>query len=74
MFDSACPIDSSPQGSPIPGILQARNPTADSVPVTEREYIAGMYISDVSVATNGKWFLVGDIQDNESIIISTVNR
>ena len=42
-------------------------PTADSVPVTEREYIAGMYISDVSVATNGKWFLVGDIQDNESI-------
>ena len=43
------------------------NPTADSVPVTEREYIAGMYISDVSVATNGKWFLVGDIQDNESI-------
>lgn len=43
------------------------NPTADSVPVTEREYIAGMYISDVSVATNGKWFLVGDIHDNESI-------
>lgn len=43
------------------------NPTVDSVPVTEREYIAGMYISDVSVATNGKWFLVGDIQDNESI-------
>lgn len=42
-------------------------PTADSVPVTEREYIAGMYISDVSVATNGKWFLVGDIHDNESI-------
>lgn len=43
------------------------NPTVDSVPVTEREYIAGMYISDVSVATNGKWFLVGDIHDNESI-------
>lgn len=43
------------------------NPTVDSVPITEREYIAGMYISDVSVATNGKWFLVGDIQDNESI-------
>lgn len=43
------------------------NPTADSVPVTEREYIAGMYISDVSVATNGKWFLVGDIHDNQSI-------
>ncbi|MEE1058457.1 MAG: Ig-like domain-containing protein [Treponema sp.] len=42
-------------------------PTADSVPIAEREYIAGMYISDVSVATNGKWFLVGDIQDNESI-------
>lgn len=43
------------------------NPTANSVPIAEREYIAGMYISDVSVATNGKWFLVGDIQDNESI-------
>lgn len=43
------------------------NPTVDSVPVTEREYIAGMYISDVSVATNGKWFLVGDIHDNQSI-------
>ena len=42
-------------------------PTANSVPIAEREYIAGMYISDVSVATNGKWFLVGDIQDNESI-------
>ena len=43
------------------------SPTDSSVPITEREYIAGMYISDVSVATNGKWFLVGDIQDNESI-------
>lgn len=43
------------------------NPTANSVPITEREYIAGMYISDVSVATNGKWFLVGDIHDNQSI-------
>ena len=42
-------------------------PTANSVPIAEREYIAGMYISDVSVDTNGKWFLVGDIQDNESI-------
>lgn len=50
------------------------NPTADSVPVTEREYIAGMYISDVSVATNGKWFLVGDIQDNESIATVSFTR
>lgn len=49
-------------------------PTADSVPVTEREYIAGMYISDVSVATNGKWFLVGDIQDNESIATVSFTR
>lgn len=50
------------------------NPTVDSVPVTEREYIAGMYISDVSVATNGKWFLVGDIQDNESIATVSFTR
>lgn len=50
------------------------NLTADSVPVTEREYIAGMYISDVSVATNGKWFLVGDIQDNESIATVSFTR
>lgn len=49
-------------------------PTVDSVPVTEREYIAGMYISDVSVATNGKWFLVGDIQDNESIATVSFTR
>lgn len=49
-------------------------PTADSIPVTEREYIAGMYISDVSVATNGKWFLVGDIQDNESIATVSFTR
>lgn len=50
------------------------NPTANSVPITEREYIAGMYISDVSVATNGKWFLVGDIQDNESIATVSFTR
>ena len=50
------------------------SPTDSSVPITEREYIAGMYISDVSVATNGKWFLVGDIQDNESIATVSFTR
>lgn len=48
-------------------VVQYGKNVANPVPVTEREYIAGMYISDVSVATNGKWFLVGDIHDNESI-------
>ncbi len=42
-------------------------PVDSSVPVTEREYISGMYISNVSVANKGKWYLVGEVSDNQSV-------
>ncbi len=42
-------------------------PTVSSVPVTEREYISGMYISNVSVENKGKWYLVGEVSDNQSV-------
>ena len=42
-------------------------PVDSSVPVTEREYISGMYISNVSVENKGKWYLVGEVSDNQSV-------
>lgn len=48
-------------------------PSASSVPVTEREYISGMYISNVSVDPKGKWYLKGDISDNQSVASVTFN-
>lgn len=43
------------------------SPTDSSVPITEREYIAGMYISNISVETNGNWYLIGDVEDNAEV-------
>lgn len=43
------------------------SPTDSSVPITEREYIAGMYISNISVETNGTWYLIGDVEDNAKV-------
>lgn len=40
------------------------SPDANSKPVSEREYISGMYISNASVSQNGEWYLVADISDN----------
>lgn len=52
-------------------------PSASSVPVTEREYISGMYISNVSVEPKenpkGKWYLKGEISDNQSVSSVTFN-
>lgn len=52
-------------------------PSASSVPVTEREYISGMYISNVSVDLKenpkGKWYLKGEISDNQSVASVTFN-
>lgn len=42
-------------------------PTDSSNPITEREYISGMYISNVSVSQNGKWYLTADVSDNEQV-------
>lgn len=43
------------------------SPTDSSIPITEREYIAGMYISNISVETNGNWYLIGDVEDNTKV-------
>lgn len=37
------------------------------MPVSERAYEAGMYISNASVETYGKWYLTGEVTDNESV-------
>lgn len=42
-------------------------PTDSSKPVTEKEYIAGMYISHKSVAANGEWYFVADVADNQNV-------
>ena len=47
-------------------------PTASSSPITEREYISGMYISNNSVAANGSWYLTGYV--NSSTDISSISR
>lgn len=46
-------------------------PTDSSVPVTEKEYIAGMYISNKSVEANGEWYFVADVADNGNV--SSIN-
>ena len=48
--------------------------TKNSVPITEREYITGMYISNFSVASNGNWYLIGDVEDNSSISSVTFTK
>lgn len=42
-------------------------PTDSSKPITEREYISGMYISNISVSESGKWYLTADVSDNEQV-------
>lgn len=42
-------------------------PTDTSDPVTEKEYIAGMYISNKSVDTNGEWYFVAEVADNQNV-------
>ena len=42
-------------------------PTDSSMPITEREYISGMYISNISVSESGKWYLTADVSDNKKV-------
>ena len=42
-------------------------PTMSASPVTEREYISGMYISDNTVSANGKWYLTGYVRGETTI-------
>lgn len=42
-------------------------PTDSTKAVTEREYVSGMYISNISVQNNGKWYLTGDVSDNQTV-------
>lgn len=42
-------------------------PTDSTQAVTEREYVSGMYISNISVQNNGKWYLTGEVSDNQTV-------
>ena len=45
----------------------ASDPDADTPVVAEREYVSGMYISDVGSGSNGIWYLVANVNSNTSI-------
>ena len=42
-------------------------PTDYTSPVTEREYVSGMYISNISAQNNGQWYLTGEVSDNQTV-------
>lgn len=42
-------------------------PTDSTPTVTEREYVSGMYISNISAQDNGQWYLTGDVSDNQTV-------
>ena len=42
-------------------------PTDSTSPVTEREYVSGMYISNISAQNNGQWYLTGEVSDNQTV-------
>lgn len=54
--------------------------TADSstvnglIPVTEREYISGMYISNIMEKSNGTFYLVGKVEDNQQVKTITFEK
>lgn len=54
-----CRYGSSFQGESDPG--------AGDNTVAEREYVSGMYISDVGSGSNGIWYLVANVNSNTSI-------
>ena len=45
----------------------ASDPDADTPVVAEREYVSGMYISDVGSGSNGIWYLVANVNSNSTI-------
>lgn len=54
--------------------------TADSstvtglTPITEREYISGMYISNIMEKSNGTFYLVGTVTDNQQVKTITFEK
>lgn len=54
-----CRYGSSFQGESDPG--------AGNNAIAEREYVSGMYISDVGSGSNGIWYLVANVNSNTSI-------
>ncbi len=40
---------------------------SSGTPVSEREYVSGMYLSHVKVPENGVWYLEADVSDNEEL-------
>lgn len=40
---------------------------SSGIPVTSRDYTAGMFLSNNTVAENGNWYLTGDVSDNNSV-------
>lgn len=51
-------------GSSFQGVS---DPGADTPVVAEREYVSGMYISDVGSGSNGIWYLVANVNSNSTI-------
>ena len=45
----------------------ASDPDAGNNAVAEREYVSGMYISDVGSDSNGIWYLVANVNSNSTI-------
>lgn len=45
----------------------ASDPDADTPVVAEREYVSGMYISDVGYDSNGIWYLVANVNSNTPV-------
>ena len=50
-----------------PSFQGASDPDADTPVVAEREYVSGMYISDVGSGSNGIWYLVANVNSNSTI-------
>lgn len=43
-------------------------------PVTEREYVSGMYISNITAANNGTWYLAADVKSKSEITSITAEK
>lgn len=50
------------------------DPTANSTPVTEREYVSGMYISNITATNNGTWYLAADVKSKSTITSITAEK
>ncbi|MDY6398158.1 MAG: hypothetical protein SPL22_10560 [Treponema sp.] len=50
------------------------DPTSNSTPVTEREYVSGMYISNITATNNGTWYLAADVKSKSTITSITAEK